>query len=121
MLSFILLSVRSEKLDYRRIKLTRLFQIRHVSTLIEHNQLRAGDIFLKTLALGQRHQAVFTSPNDQRGSFDRLYSVVEKVFATDDRLGDAFDREAVAGGEARSNRHIDRRARLKCLVVETFG
>src|SRR5262245_11905509 len=96
-LSFISLSSRAEKLQDDRIELARFLDVRDVSALIDHDQCRPRNVLVKTLAVAQRQETVFTSPHDQCRLLDLRHHVIEKIFTANDRLGKTLDREAVAG------------------------
>src|SRR6185369_9298581 len=91
-----------------------------MTTLIDHDHLRTRNVFVETLADGQRYEPVLASPKNQRRPPNRFYRFIDKVFATQDRLGDAVDRVAVSGSKPGSDRLINGGVGQKCLVVENF-
>src|SRR5262249_46744642 len=86
----------AQKLQQRRIELRGLLYLRDVTAILDHHQLRAGDVFDESLADSERRQSVFLAPEREGRGFDRFDFAVEEIFAAQDRFDERIDRIAVA-------------------------
>src|ERR1700752_2316075 len=115
--TFILLRAFTEEFEHCGIELRGLLDLWHVTTLIEDNEFRTGNVLIKMFAFGHRDETILTSPDKQRRSLNCFDSVVEKVFAANDRFGDAVDGVTITCGKTSGDRLIDCSVSQKQLVI----
>src|SRR5258705_2910542 len=92
-----------------------------MTALIENYERRVRNLFLKSLAIGQRYQAILSTRKDHCRLLDCLRAIVEEVFAPNDRLDNALDRVTIARANTFRQYLIDNSVGDKRFVIENLS
>src|SRR5215203_6478537 len=107
-----LLPLRSYLLAKKRengfIEIGRLFELGHMSALVNNQQFGSGNAFVESVSVRDREKAVLLPPDDQCWFLNLAQPVVEEIFPALDRFDQRVDGAPVARCHTRRHELIDK-------------